>query len=305
VIVGILFGLVAALLQSLGYVVSGSYVKRTGRPGWTLVAPERVVSILPSAMVTWFARPTSADYDWGPILFASLVCAVTVYLGDTGLFQAQKSIEPSRVAPMQALKIPLIALLSFCVFGTVYGPGRIVALALVLAATALLAGAGRRIPPTAWAWMLVCACGYACSDLSAGRVLAFAHTDGVGVLRSSMFALGVTHLVTGLLAIPMLAVRRGGVSAVIPARDWLRYAAPYAALWLSAMVFLFVSFDLAGVVLGAIAQSTRGLISVVLGVLLARHGFGDVEEKVSRAVFIRRIVAAVLILLAMVLYASF
>ena len=70
------------------------------------------------------------------------------------------------------------------------------------------------------------------------------------------------------------------------------------------MIFLLACFAFTDVVMGTIAQSARGVMSVAIGWLLAKKGFADVEGAVSAAVFIRRAVAAALIVLAMALYAS-
>jgi len=65
---------------------------------------------------------------------------------------------------------------------------------------------------------------------------------------------------------------------------------------------LFASFAVIGIVNGTIVQSSRGLIAVVLGWLVARAGFERIEEKVPHMIFIKRVVSAVLIILAMVLF---
>ena len=211
ILVGIALGLAAAFLQSLCYIVSGSYVRRTGMPGWTLTAPQRAAMLVPYAVLTWLVRPDSLDGVGSAALAGALVVTFAAYCGDVGLFQMQKTVEPSRVAPLQAMKIPLIAVLSFLALGHAYSVGQVAGIALVLASAAVLFGAGRRIGP-------------------------------------------------------------------------------------------FACFSLSGVVLGTIAQSTRGLISVAFGWFLVRHGFADLERETSVSAFIRRAAAAVLIVLAMALY---
>ena len=301
--IGILLGLVAASLQSCCYIVSGSYVKRTGRPGWTLTAPQRAFMLVPYAVLTWFSRPASFG-DHGPGFWAGAVtCMVMAYLGDVGLFQMQKTVEPSRVAPLQSMKIPLIALLSFVLLGHAYSVGQVAGIALVLASAAVLFGAGQRIGRATWFWLFVCSGGFAVSDIGVGTALRHSQDICGGLLKSSLFSLGVTGLGSSLLALPVVAAQKAS-HTLPPLRECLRYALPFGTLWIVAMVFLFVCFSLSGVVLGTIAQSCRGLISVALGWFLARHGFADLEQGVTVAVFVRRAVAAVLIILAMTLYAA-
>ena len=89
----------------------------------------------------------------------------------------------------------------------------------------------------------------------------------------------------------------------LPRAGWLRWAAPYAAVWFVAMAALYACFALCGIVLGNIVQNTRGLLSIALGWLVARAGRTDLEERVSRAVLARRVAAAALLLAAVALYA--
>jgi len=298
---GIVFGLVAAFFQSVSYVVSAGYVRRTGKPGWTLTAPQRIVQAVPSMALAWIFRP-QGEISWTPVLATVALSIVAVYFADSGLFQTQRHVEPSRVAPLQSVKIPLVALFSFVAFGTTYGICQFIGMALVLGAAALLMDAGGRIPVRAWLWLLVCTSFYAISDLSIGHLLSLSLEPCDGVFSSSMFALGLSHGAAGLCAVPAYAVQRAAGAAHPVGREWLRFVVPYAAAWILAMVFLFVCFSLSGVVLGTIAQSTRGVISVMLGVFLARHGFADLESRMTRKVFLRRLAAAALIVVALAVY---
>ena len=70
------------------------------------------------------------------------------------------------------------------------------------------------------------------------------------------------------------------------------------------MLLLFGCFQAVDVVFGNILQSTRGLISIVLGAGLAGAGMVHLEKKVSRGVFWRHMAAAMLMSAAIVLYAK-
>ena len=87
-------------------------------------------------------------------------------------------------------------------------------------------------------------------------------------------------------------------------RSWryLADAVPYAASWYLAMIFLFASFGAVGVLFGNIIQASRGLISVLLGVILLKTGLDCLEPRVDGRAWARRIVMAVLMLIAMALY---
>jgi uncharacterized membrane protein YgdD (TMEM256/DUF423 family) len=68
-------------------------------------------------------------------------------------------------------------------------------------------------------------------------------------------------------------------------------------------VGLYCSFGLVGVVFGNILQSTRGIMSVALGAMLAHLGWHELEQRVDRAMLLRRFAAALLMTAAIAIYA--
>jgi cytochrome c biogenesis protein CcdA len=84
-------------------------------------------------------------------------------------------------------------------------------------------------------------------------------------------------------------------------RDW-RDSLPFAVLWFIAMMCLFTSFGIVGVVLGNILQSTRGLMSIVLATLLIKLGHLHFEAASTRHVFLRRLASGTVMFAAVSLY---
>ena len=84
-------------------------------------------------------------------------------------------------------------------------------------------------------------------------------------------------------------------------REW-RWAMPFAGAWMAGMFCLFGAFASIGVLYGGILQSTRGLITMGLGALIARAGMHHLEAHVARGVFLRRLLAATLMTGAVSLY---
>ncbi len=83
-----------------------------------------------------------------------------------------------------------------------------------------------------------------------------------------------------------------------------RGAVPFALAWLIAMLGVYACFAFIGAVFGNIIQSTRGLISVGLGAVVAHWmGWVHLEQKVTRGLLVRRIVAAILMSAAIALFA--
>ena len=68
------------------------------------------------------------------------------------------------------------------------------------------------------------------------------------------------------------------------------------------MLFLFACFALINVMLGNIIQSTRGIISILIAAAIAKAGYEHIEKKVTTGIFIRRIAAAILMVISIVMF---
>jgi hypothetical protein len=142
---------------------------------------------------------------------------------------------------------------------------------------------------------------FALSDLGiVGLIDAFAQPctsccPPIGRLHAGALAMAVTYVVCGVAALPLLP--RAAPQGL---RDWIP-ATQYAAAWLGGMVALYACFGTVGVVLGNILQSTRGIMAVVAGALLAHLGWHDLEEQVDRPTLLRRLAAAALMTAAIAL----
>ena len=71
---------------------------------------------------------------------------------------------------------------------------------------------------------------------------------------------------------------------------------------LLAMFGLYACIGYVGVILSTILQSTRGIMSVILGAILSGQGWRHLESRVERHVFFRRLIAALCMTTAVALY---
>lgn len=299
---GVVAGLAAAFLQSCSYVVSASFVRGSGKPAWALLAPSFAVMGLFALLILPFTAPAAGapGLDIGKLTLFAALCIVMCMAGNGAMFFLLKLVDSSRASPLLALKVPMLALAGSVLAGGGCNAAQWCAVALVMVSAVLVAGAGRPIPPVAWAWLVVsCAC-YCASDwcitLSMGECKA---SFGENVAGYSFFALSVIYIVGGCFSLAALCVQ-----GVPPRSHWVKWAVPHAACWFSAMAALFACFAMSGLVLGNIVQSSRGLISVAIGWMLARAGITALEEKVPPAVVARRVFAAVLLVAAMAMYST-
>ena len=116
--------------------------------------------------------------------------------------------------------------------------------------------------------------------------------------RASMCGSLLCYASCGIVAIPFLPA--------YGSRRWLdwRDALPFAFAWLFAVLCLFTSFAIVGVIYGNILQATRSIMGVFLAALLTHLGHTHIEHLTSRAMFTRRLTAATLMTLALILWAA-
>ena len=300
---GVVAGLAAAAASAVSYLVARHHGGRTGGAGLRLLVPAHVLMGAVSLPLAWALWPAALPpiAGWLPPLAQSAGCYLA---GQACIYAALLRMPASRLAPLLGLKLVMLAGIVSCLPGEPLGPRQWAAVALAVVAALLL----RREPATATrpaagglAIVLAGCFFFALSDLGiVGLIDAFARPcthccPPIGRLHAGALAMAVTYVVCGIAALPLLrrAAPRGR-------RDWVP-ASQYAAAWLGGMVALYACFGTVGVVLGNILQSTRGMMAVVAGALLAHLGWHDLEERVDRATLLRRLAAAALMTAAITL----
>ncbi len=289
---GIGFGLAGAACQSCSYIFTRRFVGRTGgTPALLLIASHLLMgigSILALAILAPRHLPPFSAYA------LPLAGAATFYLvAQLGLFQVLRQVESSRVAPLLGLKVIVLAGLAVGLMRQELHPLQWAAVGLSAAAAWLLNEAGGRMPGRCLAWLggtIVC---YCLSDLSIGMLM----TRLESVEPSpALTGTALTYILCAVLVLPF-AFRHD----LRQPHLWI-LAAPFAALWFGAMCLLYACFGLIGVVFGNIVQSTRGILSVVIGWGLVRLGHTHLESRITRRVFWRRATGALLMLASVALY---
>ena len=289
---GILLGLGCAITQSIGYLFSRRFVLRhPGGPARLMVLAHVIMGVAALAGLPFFwpeRMPPVATWIWPFVIMVG-----TYLLGQFGLFMAMRETEASRISPLLGLKIPMIAIWTVA-FVAPLAPPQWLAVGLSLVAAALLIQTGGRLSWKTVGLILLTCVGYSLSDIHI--VITVRHFENAGT-NGPVFVACMDYTLAGLLAaalLPLAGKRECGI--------WLD-AAPFAACWLSAILMLFGCLTLLGALFGNILQSTRGVLSVAIGVLVAHVGHVHLEQKVGRWPLARRIAAAALMVAAIALYA--
>lgn len=298
---GVAAGFVAATASAVCYLISRHHVASGGGSLRLLVLAHAAMgaACLPVAWLLWPAGLPAA----GPWL-APLVGSSGAYLsGQAVVFAALARADASRVAPLLGLKIAMLAGIVSCLPRDRLDGRQWAAVALsVVAAAALQRGGG--LGPSALGFTLAACAAFAVSDVFIVALidgLQQTATDaGVPIDRveAGLLAMLATYAFCGLLAAGGLVL----VPQLRPAgrRDWIA-AARYAAIWLVGMAGLYTCFGLVGVVVGNVLQSTRGMLSIILGAALAQAGWHDLEARVDRRTLAGRLLAAALMTVAVAL----
>lgn len=294
---GVVFGLIAAIMQSLCYVFSRIFVTRSGNSSRALFGlchawmGLMALALLPFCWSTETVAAVSG-YVW------PLVGAIVFYMiGQMCLFQAIRWTDASRVSPLLGLKVLILAVITVCFMRQSVTALQWVAVFMCVAAAFVLNYSGGRIPWPAVVVILGTCVAYSFSDLSiVGLTRAMAPDGG---FRGRLLACCLCYIPIGLVG---LAMALGGGREQRTWEKW-RAALPVALTWFVAMVALFVCFSSIGAVFGNIVQSMRGPISIVLGVMIARLGHVHLETRVAKGALARRIMAALLMCAAVGLFA--
>ena len=318
-LLGIFLGLSAALASSLAYLASRRFTVRhagheSSQPQWRgplrLMVCSHVMLSLVCGLAFVVLLPSGADRqpaDWSWAIQSSALVAVFYLTANTLLFFALRMTEASRIAPLLGFKVVLLALVTHFILGNELVGQQWVAVVLATAAAVMLGSSGGRLPITVALLAFATCAGFVGSDVFISKMVPAWLPEGVpydvltdegrkAAVKASMTGMSLVYIWCGLIAVVLLPV----------AKPWRREhwkgSAPYAGLWLIAMICLFSAFALLGIVLGNILQATRGLMSILLGVAVVKLGHHHIESHASLKVIIQRGIAAALMVGAIALY---
>jgi len=306
-IAGLISGLGAALCQSLSYLGTRHFAhSRTAASSRQLMVFGHLWMGMFGAIVLVCEWPGGWRWVlevWQPVFLMTLFYLV----GQVGMTLALRHAEPSRVSPLMGVKIIFLAgLSSFLTQPQVAATVPVVGLTwmqwagviLSVVAAVALNYAGAALRKRAVAAILLACLAFTFSDWNIGRGNLAIHgaLPGALILQVSFLNVGLAYV---LAAVPALAL--APLWGTRKAKDWLD-AAPFAVTWFAGMLFLFWCFAEVGPLLGAILQSMRGLMSIIIGSLLIHWGHVHMEPHSSRGVLARRLAAGALMFVAVGLY---
>ena len=293
--IGILCGFIAAFFNSVGYLLNARFLQRYKEEGRLLTYALVSMMIITVPFLPFVFPFAALEEPWWFLLKVVMWVAVFI-LGQGSFFMALRYFEASRLSSLLGLKIIVLALI-FMLFHN----GRLVPLQwvaiFVSAISAMMfnwSGAGRQ-NCLGWLFLGLTLLMYSSCDLLETSLILHVKRSGLNDLHSSFAVISAIYPALGLAALP-------GMLKYRPSREQFALALPYAAVWVISQVVLLVCYARVLPVFGNVILATRGVFSVLLGASLPLFGLASLDSKVSVRKWIQRIVAALLMVLAIGLY---
>ncbi|MBE6395042.1 MAG: hypothetical protein E7044_13480 [Lentisphaerae bacterium] len=293
-IFGILAGLTAAFLNSIGYLFSAFFLKKSNSPFKLLVFAQTWMLIF-SVPFIWFLLPENGIADPGKFFKALAYWVVVFCTGQASFFLALRHFEASRLSSLLGLKIIVLTVIYMFVNRSIPNAGQWLAVFMAAAAAMLINySAGNSWKSKGWLYVFVTLICYSLSDINETTLVLCLVDSGLSPLRSAFAATMTNYVALGILTLP-------GLFFFKPDKTF-HLSAPYAAFWLLSQVSLMTCFALVAPVFGNVILASRGIFSVLLGALLAVIGIKGVDANISKKQWIRRGIAALLMVLAIGIY---
>lgn len=285
---GICLGIIGALFQSISYLFSRLCLQKTKMTALRfLMVSHATMALFALIALCYTGIEFPADNSWVGWMFLG---STSYMAGQLCLIKALSKSDPSRVSSLLGLKVPMLAVFSFLIMGDNYGWMQWLAIILIIATAVVLASAGGKISKKGIMWIILATSGYCLSDVGATNLVR--SFDMGSQFHTSLFAVCLSYICCSLYTLIYFLFKG------LPKVDEMRATLPYSSTWFLSFIFLFASFSSVGFVIGNIAQSSRGIISIVLGLMVASLGFRHLEEKISRKQFMHRLAAGMVMLSA-------
>ncbi len=291
--VGIIAGVVTALLQSISYVFSAGFMVKYKSPIRLLIFSQLAMGLVSLPFIPFFF-PAQLWHMLPEFLLFTVLWIVCFGIGQTAFFNTLRNIEPSRSASLLGLKIIVLSVIYVCFLGNrLNGLQWLAVLMSATAAVGLNWSGGSRFTLKGLFWLALTLIFYSLTDMAETHLVLMPASGST--IRDAIGMVAVCYAILGLATLPLLRKYRW------TKQQFVR-AVPFGLAWFFSQATLFVCFGLLGVVFGNVIQSSRGLFSIALGILVVAMGHGRLDVKISRHMWMRRIVAALLMAAAIILY---
>ncbi|MBQ7208291.1 MAG: hypothetical protein IJS01_10890 [Lentisphaeria bacterium] len=292
---GIFSGLAAAFLNSAGYLFSAFFLKRCNSPVRLLIFAQIWMMLL-SIPLLLLLYPAAGVSRSGRLFSTLIVWIIVFFMGQGSFFMSLRFFEASRLSSLLGLKIIVLTAIYTVVNRAFPNLGQYLAILMAAAAAVTInwSGGGGSLKSKGWIFVFITLICYSLADITETIMVLCFVESGMGPVRSAFTSTALSYTALGLVSLP-------GLFFVRPDRHFL-LSAPYALIWLLSQAALLTCFSQVLPVFGNVILASRGMFSVLLGALVSAVGLGAIEARISRAQWVRRGLAAFLMVLAIAVY---
>lgn len=288
---GIASGFLSVLFMCVSYIFSREYLRKYKDPVKLSIFSQLIMAI--AGIVMLVCSSFLIEFPFSCKFFLLLAGQTSTFLlGQTSFFLLLKEVEASRASSLIGLKLIALAALSV-IAGRSLSAIQWLAVLLCTVSAAGMNFSGGKISLRSCFWLLSASFSYAACDMCVTELMQI--MPATGMMLKAVAVMGWCFSLLGIMALP-------GLIKYPFNKAEFTGSIPYSTVYLCSMLFLYASFGISGVVFGSIIQASRGIFSIVLGIILLRFGLERNEPHVPGKVWIRRLIMAVMMLSAIILY---
>lgn len=293
-ILGIVIGLASAVMQSGSYILSRSFMAKNYSAKALTIYSQLIMGVLALAALPFAYPERITDGTSGEFFLWTLLWLTVIPIGQFCFFRTLREIEPIKIASLLGLKIIVLALIFVFVLRNLLSARQWFA---VLISTAAAVGmnwsGGNKFAGKGLLYLAITLICFALADIAETRLVRMINSGDL--LHDSIAISALCYGLLGIITIPALRFIKFDVIQ-------LRAAIPYSVTWLLAMTALIACFAELNTVFGNVVQASRGVIAIGLELTLLSLGLSNERVLVSPQMWIRRILAALLMAAAIVIF---
>ena len=294
-IFGVFCGLSAAILNSVGYIFGARFLLHY-KSALRLTVVSSLVMMALSLPLMLFLFPYGKLPRPGEFLLLIPVWIFAYWMGQGSFFMTLKYFNSSCLSSFLGLKIVILAF--FFMISAHKSPGAWQWIAVLLATGAAISfnWSGAKLGSAAGGFFLLTTLiGYCLCDIYETKIIQGVMECGYSLMQASVTGAAIIYSALGVCSLPFLFFLKCSRKQVV-------YAAPNAVLWIASQVMLMACFALLLPVFANVILATRGIFSVLLGLLLGAFGLSKFDSQISRTQWIKRGVSACAMILAIAVY---
>lgn len=286
---GICLGISAALFQTGGYIFSRISVKQGMTPFQIWVSSQTIMGALGLLLLPFVWRNEVLSDN--SLFWPFLGCFSGNLIGQYFFYRAEESIAPSRISSLIGLRVVTLAI-AMALFGMeTYDWVQVLAIILAVASAAVMNYQNGGFQWQGMGSLALMFVFLLFSDISIKHFIN--GLDPGAMFQASLLAMSLVFASGGICLLPF---------AFKISRSQYKAITPYSICWFLKQFFLYSCFAAIGPVFGNIVMSSRGPLAIILTLILLHLGVHHLETPKGVSVWVRRSIATLMMLTAIVLY---